>query len=110
MMKTFSVLLSAAALSSAISLPAPINVALDRLRGIGQQIPAVPEEIYLVELGPDERIWVTEEQKWKLRREGRTFFDITSSVSKEGGLAVRGMEEKAKRVVKYPEELAHNKS
>ena len=34
-------------------------------------------EKFLIELSPDETRWVTEEQKWELRREGRQFMDIT---------------------------------
>ncbi|KAL1846090.1 hypothetical protein VTK73DRAFT_355 [Phialemonium thermophilum] len=32
---------------------------------------------YHIELGPGERRWVTEEEKWELRRSGKRFFDIT---------------------------------
>lgn len=32
---------------------------------------------YHIELYPGERRWVTEDQKWELRREGKRFFDIT---------------------------------
>ncbi|KAI9683065.1 MAG: Leucine aminopeptidase 1 [Bogoriella megaspora] len=35
-------------------------------------------ERYLIELGPDDLRWVTEEEKWQIRRSGRMFFDITS--------------------------------
>ncbi|KAI9662879.1 MAG: Leucine aminopeptidase 1 [Bathelium mastoideum] len=36
-----------------------------------------PEEKFLIELGPDELRWVTEDEKWEIRRSGRMFFDIT---------------------------------
>ncbi|KAL9070859.1 MAG: hypothetical protein Q9157_005682 [Trypethelium eluteriae] len=36
-----------------------------------------PEERYLIELGPDDLRWVTEDEKWRIRRSGRMFFDIT---------------------------------
>ncbi|KAI2614115.1 Zn-dependent exopeptidase [Hypoxylon fragiforme] len=35
-----------------------------------------PEQ-YLIELSPGETTWVTEEEKWELRRNGRQFMDIT---------------------------------
>lgn len=34
-------------------------------------------DLYLVELAPGETQWVTEEEKWELRRNGRNFIDIT---------------------------------
>lgn len=34
---------------------------------------------YLIELGPGETQWVTEEDKWDLRRSGRSFMDITDT-------------------------------
>lgn len=36
-------------------------------------------ERYLIELGPGEIKWVTEEEKWELRREGLNFMDITET-------------------------------
>ena len=33
-----------------------------------QQPLSTPEELYLVETGPGQTKWVTEEQKWELRR------------------------------------------
>jgi len=40
---------------------------------------ALNDERYLVELSPGETIWVTEEEKWELRRNGQNFMDITST-------------------------------
>lgn len=34
---------------------------------------------YLIETAPGETQWVTEEQKWELRREGKRFMDITDT-------------------------------
>ncbi|KAK3935441.1 hypothetical protein QBC46DRAFT_397551 [Diplogelasinospora grovesii] len=38
-----------------------------------------PEDVekYHIELSPGETRWVTEDEKWELRRDGRRFFDIT---------------------------------
>ncbi|KAI0013056.1 Zn-dependent exopeptidase [Xylariaceae sp. FL0662B] len=36
-------------------------------------------EQYLIELSPGETRWVTEEQKWELRRAGQRFMDITEN-------------------------------
>ncbi|KAI9799363.1 MAG: Leucine aminopeptidase 1 [Piccolia ochrophora] len=42
---------------------------------------SIPEHAdrYLIELSPDERRWVTENQKWELRREGINFMDVTET-------------------------------
>ncbi|CAG8981581.1 hypothetical protein HYALB_00010002 [Hymenoscyphus albidus] len=37
------------------------------------------EELYLIELAPGETKWVTEEEKWELRRNGKQFMDITET-------------------------------
>ncbi|KAF9870316.1 leucine aminopeptidase 2 [Colletotrichum karsti] len=43
-----------------------------------QLYPAGSEpEKYLIELSPGDTRWVTEEEKWELRRNGNRFFDIT---------------------------------
>ncbi|KAG9259152.1 uncharacterized protein F5Z01DRAFT_642458 [Emericellopsis atlantica] len=39
--------------------------------------PAVSDEKFLIELSPGETRWVTEEEKWELRRNGQNFMDIT---------------------------------
>ncbi|KAL2176893.1 uncharacterized protein P884DRAFT_244712 [Thermothelomyces heterothallicus CBS 202.75] len=39
--------------------------------------PSESSEKYHIELAPGETRWVTEEEKWELRRQGRRFFDIT---------------------------------
>ena len=36
-------------------------------------------EKYLIELAPGETRWVTEDQKWELRRAGHNFYDITET-------------------------------
>ncbi|KAI9158262.1 leucyl aminopeptidase [Paramyrothecium foliicola] len=39
----------------------------------------LPEETYLVETAPGETKWVTEEDKWEMRRNGQNFMDITDT-------------------------------
>lgn len=38
-----------------------------------------PEQLYLVETAPGQTQWVTEEEKWELRRNGQQFMDITDN-------------------------------
>lgn len=40
-----------------------------------------PAEQFLIELSPGETRWVSEEEKWELRRNGQRFFDITDNIS-----------------------------
>lgn len=99
---------AAATFSNAISVPAPISNAIDRLRG--QQTVATAER-FLIELGPDERRWVTEDEKWQIRRSGRKFFDITSSISSAEDIFPRDEDGVAEQmVVKYPKKPAQNES
>jgi leucyl aminopeptidase len=51
---------------------------------------AQDEEQYLIELAPGKTQWVTEEQKWELRRNGQNFMDITST-PELGALRVNAM-------------------
>ncbi|EEU40197.1 uncharacterized protein NECHADRAFT_99154 [Fusarium vanettenii 77-13-4] len=40
-----------------------------------------PDELYLIETAPGKTQWVTEDQKWELRRNGQRFMDITDTPS-----------------------------
>ncbi|KAF4631183.1 hypothetical protein G7Y89_g6949 [Cudoniella acicularis] len=40
---------------------------------------AVDNELYLIEVAPGKTLWVTEEEKWELRRNGEQFMDITTT-------------------------------
>merc|ERR1712225_132392 len=42
-------------------------------------INAVEDERFLIELSPGKTSWVTEEEKWELRRNGQNFMDITTT-------------------------------
>ncbi|KAI9753772.1 MAG: Leucine aminopeptidase 1 [Chaenotheca gracillima] len=80
-----------ASLFALLALPASSAVAREILRH-----PAPPQygngqialggdqqdaEKFLVELAPGETQWITEDEKWALRREGRNFMDITETPS-----------------------------
>ncbi|EGS21743.1 aminopeptidase-like protein [Thermochaetoides thermophila DSM 1495] len=51
----------------------------DRVMLYPDGIPEAPKSTqkFLIELAPGETRWVTEDEKWELRRAGRRFFDIT---------------------------------
>ena len=77
-MKTSTILLVCASVAlpaSALSIPVQaqqvIQQAHDTIFG--------ESERYLIELAPGETRWVTENEKWALRREGKNFFDITNT-------------------------------
>ncbi|PVI04500.1 leucine aminopeptidase 2 [Periconia macrospinosa] len=83
--------LYAAAVASAVQVP--------------EQVPlqAAEQDQYLIELAPGETRWITEDDKWALRREGINFFDITDtpelgSLNREIGI----------RSVQFPTKTAHN--
>jgi len=64
-----------------------------------------PDE-YLIELSPGETRWVTEEQKWELRRQDINFFDITHT-SELG--SVNGGAFTSQKVI-FPSEPAYNET
>jgi leucyl aminopeptidase len=67
----------------ALLLPAAASARFIEANEVNQVIPypdGVAEEAlekFLVELSPGETRWITEEQKWELRRAGQEFMDIT---------------------------------
>ncbi|OAA66762.1 leucine aminopeptidase 2 [Niveomyces insectorum RCEF 264] len=67
------------AASLALLLPAVAGRFVDPTEaGTVQRHPeASASELFLVELAPGNAFWVTEEQKWELRRNGLRFMDIT---------------------------------
>jgi leucyl aminopeptidase len=71
-----------------------------------EQAPLLPSpdtEQYLIELSPGETRWITEEQKWELKREGINFMDITDT--QDLGSVI-----KTTASVSYPCQVAYNKS
>ncbi|MCJ1283204.1 Leucine aminopeptidase 1 [Xylographa opegraphella] len=61
------------------------------------------EEKYLIEFGPDDTRWVTEDDKWVLKREGLQFMDITAT--QDLGLT-RALS--AQATVTFPSKPTHN--
>ncbi len=98
--------LAAASFSQGLSIPNSISNALNQLRG---QQPLAVEERYLIELGPNDRQWVTEEEKWALKRKGLKFFDVTSSFG-DVEAESRMNDEVVKKSVKFPKKTSHNDS
>ena len=90
-----------ATLANAIYLPANLQSGVDWLQG--NQQPLAEVEKFLIELAPGETRLVTEDEKWQLRREGKSFFDIT-------GLPERDASIKAQATVKYPKKTAYNET
>ncbi|KAE8451678.1 Leucine aminopeptidase 1 [Mollisiaceae sp. DMI_Dod_QoI] len=63
----------------------------------------VDAEKYLIELAPGETRWVTEDEKWELRRNGQNFMDITTTQDL-GALKVS-----SKKEAKFPAKVAYSK-
>ncbi|CAK7268181.1 Leucine aminopeptidase 1 [Sporothrix epigloea] len=65
----------------ALLLPAAAALFVDSHNGENVQLhPEVSAaEQYLIELAPGETRWVTEDEKWELRRNGQRFMDITAT-------------------------------
>ncbi|KAM3527418.1 hypothetical protein NHJ13051_002956 [Beauveria bassiana] len=62
-----------------------------------------PEEKFLIETAPGKQQWVTEEDKWELRRNGQNFMDITET--RNLGASKIG----AKTVVQFPKKVSQQK-
>ncbi|KAL1296903.1 hypothetical protein AAFC00_004515 [Neodothiora populina] len=67
------------------------------------QSPFSEPERSLIELSPGETRWVTDAEKWELRREGRMFYDITYTPD-------LGSVPKSNAAVIYPAHTAYNSS
>ncbi|POS81406.1 peptidase family M28 [Diaporthe helianthi] len=72
--------------SSLVALVAPAITARFIERTEGNNVQLYPQGVYeestekfLVELAPGETRWITEEEKWELRRNGQQFMDITET-------------------------------
>jgi hypothetical protein len=63
-----------ASISSALSVPKPQQVALSAQD-------AVATERYLIETNPGETQWVTEDEKWALRRVWPSFEELPRALS-----------------------------
>lgn len=69
-----------------------------------QAATAEPEK-FLIELAPGETRWITEDDKWALRRKGVNFFDITDT-PELGALNARA----GVQSVKFPKKTVHNET
>ncbi|EQL36355.1 leucyl aminopeptidase [Blastomyces dermatitidis ATCC 26199] len=84
-------------LSLGIAASTTALAALPDQKPIGDTIADVHLGKFLIELAPGDTRWVTEEEKWGLKRDGRKFFDITAEV--EQNLFPRAF---AKTAVTFP--------
>ncbi|KAI5290682.1 Leucine aminopeptidase 1, partial [Ascosphaera atra] len=69
------------ALATSAATAAAAAIALDQPNGAGSQNPLgdmLEEDKFLVESQPGKTHWVTEDEKWALKRAGVNFIDITS--------------------------------
>lgn len=95
---------STVAAAAAISIPTFTHL-VDAVEG---QSPFLSAEKYLVQLSPEESRWVTEDEKWALRREGLRFFDITDEAA-ESEYRILG-EVKEARKVTFPKKPTQNET
>ncbi|KAI9732653.1 MAG: Leucine aminopeptidase 1 [Cirrosporium novae-zelandiae] len=83
-----------------------LSVAPRQQQAILLDIPAEDAEAtYHIELSPGVTKWVTEDEKWALRREGINFMDITDSISHIDAVSLA-----RSRTVKYPQKTTFNES
>merc|ERR1711939_473465 len=100
-MKAAIYLSALAASASALSIPSGVRQGIQQLAS-GQN-PLATAEKYLIELAPGEQRWVTDEEKWELRRQGQSFFDITDTPE-------LGLSQHEQSTVKFPKKTAYNES
>ncbi|CAD6565864.1 MAG: Leucine aminopeptidase 1 [Alectoria sarmentosa] len=65
------------------------------------------QDLYLIELGPGETRWITEDEKWALRRGGVNFMDITDTPDLG---ALRTLDVGRDAMVQFPSKPVHNDS
>lgn len=103
-MKVFSTLIASSSIAAAFSIPT-FRDFVDAVEG---QSPFASAEKYLVRLSPEETRWVTEDEKWALRREGLRFFDITDDAAET---ELRVLETtRATKKVSYPKKPTQNET
>ncbi|KAF4555507.1 Leucine aminopeptidase 1 [Elsinoe fawcettii] len=85
--------------ASALWLPSNVQQGMSLVK---EQI-AANRDLYLIELAPGEERWVTENEKWALRREGKSFFDKTDYQELHETV-------KVKKTVTFPEKTSQNSS
>ncbi|KAL1606067.1 Leucine aminopeptidase 1 [Nothophoma quercina] len=92
--------LSAVALAVAVATPKDPQIVFQN-----PQVTIDEPDQYLIELSPGETRWVTEDEKWALRRQNINFFDITHS----DDLSALSQQIAAEKVT-FPSKPAHNKT
>lgn len=95
-MKYFPALLTYAAATTALSIGKPHHIDHDSQHVIQNA------ERFLIETEPGETQWITEDQKWELKREGINFMDISA----EGHTWPHVVT--TRNVVAYPSKPAYN--
>lgn len=103
-MKAAPFALAGLTLTNALSIPTSLESAFNKLSG--QEPLGASNERYLIELSPDDTRWVTEDEKWALRREGKKFFDVTEHQD-DSALGKRSWMQKT---VGFPSKVQHNES
>ncbi|KAK2861423.1 Leucine aminopeptidase 1 [Arthroderma sp. PD_2] len=88
-MKFLSVLALGATASSVLGASLPVDTQVEK---------------FLVELAPGETRWVTEDEKWELKRNGQDFFDVTDEDTAGFSAAVE------QQAIAYPTTIRHSKS
>lgn len=88
-------------LTAAITTASAVSAAVFPDSGQHQDVLA-PTEEYLLELEPGKTQWVTEEEKWELKRNGVNFMDITDTKHLWGHAIT------TKSIVQYPTHLSYN--
>ncbi|KAE9975131.1 Leucine aminopeptidase 1 [Venturia inaequalis] len=92
-------------LSALIALGASVAIAGPVVNSQQQPLQQPSSELYLIETAAGETRWVTEDQKWEIRREGINFMDITDTPHLGLLRAESGV-----KTVKYPASVAYNKT
>ncbi|EKG10139.1 Peptidase M28 [Macrophomina phaseolina MS6] len=101
-MKSATILSSFAAAASALSILRDGQAPLKQPNlHIGDESADAAAESFLIELAPGETRWITEDEKWELRRQGINFFDITDTQD-------LGSTVKTAASVKFPPATSYN--
>ncbi|EAS31262.3 leucine aminopeptidase 1 [Coccidioides immitis RS] len=87
---------------AAIAPPAAVAAVVDhQVPFENRPVQGLPEK-FLIQLGPEQTRWVTEDEKWALKMEGVNFFDITAEPDR--GFSVKSHE---RIQVSFPSEVKH---
>lgn len=89
-------------LTSFLTLPLLANALVTNDLSTSEQHLLAPEATYLIELEGNVQKWVSEDEKWALKRQGIRFFDITDHTDDN---VVR-----VQRKISFPDDVAQNSS